>query len=237
MKKTLRFAFIQTLPVLLGYSFIGIAFGLLLQRAGFGVLWAFFISLTVYAGSMQFVLVGILSGGMSLLSVIVMTLSINSRHIFYGLSFIERFKKMGGRRPYMIFSLTDETYSLLCSVKTPAELKEDDVFFAIALLNQLYWIIGSCAGSLLGELISFNSTGIEFAMTALFVVIFVEQWMSSKTHFAAVTGAVCGIVSLVIFGADDFLLPALISSVGILIACRRFAEKGGAVQAEGEAGK
>ncbi|MEG2259193.1 MAG: AzlC family ABC transporter permease, partial [Oscillospiraceae bacterium] len=162
MKKTLRFAFIQTLPVLLGYSFIGIAFGLLLQRAGFGVLWAFFISLTVYAGSMQFVLVGILSGGMSLLSVIVMTLSINSRHIFYGLSFIERFKKMGGRRPYMIFSLTDETYSLLCSVKTPSELKEDDVFFAIALLNQLYWIIGSCAGSLLGELISFNSTGIEF---------------------------------------------------------------------------
>jgi 4-azaleucine resistance transporter AzlC len=216
MKKTLQFAFIQTLPVFFGYIFLGIAFGLLLQKAGFNALWALFISTFVYAGSMQFVLISFLSSGISLISVALITLSVNSRHIFYGLSFIEKFKSMGKAYPYMIFSLTDETYSLLCGTTIPAHLDVKKVRFSIALLDQVYWILGSVLGALLGELILFNTTGIDFAMTALFVVIFVEQWLAAKSHFAALLGLSCGVLSLIVFGPSNFILPALIVTVSVL---------------------
>ncbi len=220
MKKTFVFAFKQTLPVLCGYLFLGIAFGLLLQHAGFGPLWAFLSSLLVYAGSMQFVLVELLAAGAGLLTVALTTLSVNSRHFFYGLSFIERFKSMGLRGLYMIFSLTDETYSLLCSVKVPQPLREDDVFFMIALLDHLYWVAGSVLGAAAGTLLTFDTTGIDFAMTALFVVIFVEQWLSSGSHAAALIGLGCGLASLCVFGPGKFLLPALVASAGLLAALR-----------------
>lgn len=221
MKSLLRFSFITTLPVFFGYIFLGIAFGLLLQRAGYNALWALGISTFVFAGSMQFVLISFLGSGISLLSVLLMTLSVNSRHMFYGLTFIERFKSMGKAYPYMIFSLTDETYSLLCGTKIPKELNEKQVYFAIALMNQLYWITGSVLGALLGELIKFNSEGIDFAMTALFVVIFVEQWLSDSTHIPAFVGLICGALSLLLFGPSSFLLPALISSIGLLFLLKK----------------
>ncbi|MBF4694178.1 AzlC family ABC transporter permease [Fusibacter ferrireducens] len=221
MTKTLRFAFIKTIPVLFGYLFLGIAFGLLLQRAGYNFIWAFFISTFVFAGSMQFVLISFLGSSMSFVSIILMTLSINSRHIFYGLSFIEKFKHMGKAYPYMIFSLTDETYSLLCGTQIPEDLQEDKVFFAIASLNQSYWVIGSVLGGLLGEMIFFNTTGIDFAMTALFVVIFIEQWLASKIHIPALIGVFCGVISLIVFGPNRFILPALISTIGLIILFRK----------------
>ncbi|GAU77885.1 AzlC family ABC transporter permease [Fusibacter sp. 3D3] len=221
MNKTLRFAFIKTIPVLFGYLFLGIAFGLLLQRAGYNFIWSFFISTFVFAGSMQFVLISFLGTSTSFLSIILMTLSINSRHIFYGLSFIEKFKHMGKAYPYMIFSLTDETYSLLCGTQIPSDLQEDKVFFAIASLNQSYWVVGSVLGGLLGEMIFFNTTGIDFAMTALFVVIFIEQWRSATVHIPALIGIFCGVIALIFFGASSFILPSLIFTIGLILLFRK----------------
>lgn len=220
MKNVIRIGIKQTIPVMIGYFVLGITFGLLLQKAGYGYGWAFFISLCVYAGSMQFVLIKLLQGGLGIASIIITTLSVNSRHMFYGISFLEKFRDMGKRKIYMIFSLTDETYSLLCSMKPIEGVDEKQLFFVIALFNQIYWITGSVIGNLLGNVITFNTNGIEFAMTALFVVIFVEQWLSAKNHLPSVLGLICGIVSLIILGAEQFLLPALIGAVILLFLCK-----------------
>ncbi len=220
-KSNLRFAFFQTIPVLLGYLFLGVAFGLLVQRAGYPFWWAFLASLLIYAGSMQFVMIGFLTGGVSLLSAALTTLSVNSRHVFYGLSFLDTFRGMGKAYPYMIFSLTDETYSLLCSVKIPSQLAGNKVRLYIALLDQGYWLFGSLVGVLLGEVIAFNSTGVEFAMTALFVVIFLEQWRSAESHSPAVIGFGCGMICLVVLGPQRFLLPALLLTVALLLLFRQ----------------
>lgn len=213
----IRFAFAQSVPVMLGYIFLGIAFGLMLQDAGYSFWWAFLCSVCIYAGSMQFVLVTLLTGGVSLLYAAVMTLFINGRHLFYGLSFIEKFQSMGKYYPYMIFSLTDETYSVLCGLKVPKEMNEKRISFMIALFDHCYWIIGSVLGAVIGQLITFDTTGVDFSMTALFVVIVINQWMDSKEHRPAIVGAVIGILCLFIFGADKFLLPALTLVALILI--------------------
>lgn len=205
----ISFAFIQTVPVMLGYLCLGIAFGLMLQNAGYHFIWAFLCSLCIYAGSMQFVLVTLLTGGVSLAYAAVMTFFINGRQIFYGLSLIDKFKRMGKFYPYMIFSLTDETYSLLCSVKVPEHLNEKKTLFLISLFDHLYWITGSVIGAVAGQLINFDTTGVDFSMTALFIVIVLNQWQESKSHISAITGFVVGIVFLILFGPDKFLVPAL----------------------------
>lgn len=222
--KELRFAAKQTVPVLCGYVFLGIAFGLVLSQAGFGWGWALAMSVFVYAGSMQFVLAGML-GSAGLLATALATLSVNSRHVFYGLSFLERFRRMGRYRPYMIFSLTDETYSLLCSVQVPAGMDENRALFCISLLDQCYWVAGSLIGAVLGDVLPFDLTGIDFAMTALFVVIFVNQWQSAQSHLPALIGAGFGIAALLVFGAQGFLLPALICTVLALSLCRPVLEQ------------
>lgn len=219
MQKTLRFAFLRSLPVLFGYIFLGIAFGLLLQQAGFGAQWALASSVLIYAGSMQFLLPSLLLGG-SWAEVAVMTLLVNGRHLFYGLSFIEKFKKMGNACPYMIFSLTDETYSVLCALDVPEELDENRVLFLISLLDQCYWVTGSVIGALAGQYIGFNTTGIDFAMTALFVVIFLDQWKGTKNHIPALLGLFIGTGALVLLGAERFLLPALCLTVAALVLLR-----------------
>lgn len=224
MKKAAKFALVKTIPVFLGYIFLGIAFGLLLQQAGLSVFWAFLISLIIYAGSMQFALVGILTSGLSLVTTAVMTLFINSRHAFYGLSFIERFKKMKGAYPYMVFSLTDETFSLLCSAEQPEDFTDREwnaALFFTALFDQCYWIAGSVAGALMGELITFDTTGIDFAMTALFVVICVDQWKTARTHLPALTGFVCGIFFLILIRSANFILPALAATAALLMLMRQ----------------
>lgn len=217
MNHLLKMALKQTIPVMSGYLVLGMAFGLLLQKNGYNFLWALLISLVVYAGSMQFVLIGLLSGGMGLISVIITTLSVNSRHIFYGISFTQKFKSMGKKGLYMIFSLSDETYSLLCSTKVDDKKQESNLYFMISLLNQCYWIIGSVMGSLIGDKIKINTEGLEFSMTALFVVIFVEQWISAEKHFPAIAGGICGVGFLIILGPDRFMLPALIAAACLLV--------------------
>jgi 4-azaleucine resistance transporter AzlC len=215
--KALKAAFPYTVPVLLGYLFIGIAFGMLLEEKGFGWGWALLMSTLIYAGSMQFVTINLLSGGsLGLISVVLMTLMVNFRHLFYGLTMLERYKDMGKKKPYAIFSLTDETFSLVCSIDAPAGIDQGWFFFFITLLNQLYWISGSLLGSLLGQMLTFNTQGIDFAMTALFIVIFVEQWQSSPNHLPAITGMLLSIVCLVIFGATSFILPAMLLIVTTL---------------------
>lgn len=222
MKPETRYSFRQTAPVMAGYLFFGTAFGLMLQNAGFNFLWALLISSVVYAGSMQFVLVSLLTGGLNLPAVALMTLSINARHFFYGLSFLEKFKMMGKAYLYMIFSLTDETYALLCSIWIPDHFDRKKVFLRIALFNQIYWICGSVIGAIGGSLLSFDLKGIEFTMTALFTVIFVEQWLAAKktTRLPALTGLGCGAAALLIFGPDRFILPALIMAVALLLLTR-----------------
>lgn len=216
-----RFAFTQTIPVMLGYLFLGIAFGLMMQDAGYSFWWAFFSSVCIYAGSMQFVLVTLLTSGASLLYAAIMTLFINGRHLFYGLSFIEKFRGMGKRYPYMVFSLTDETYSVLCSLKVPESLDEKRVSLLISLLDHLYWVIGSVLGGMVGQFIKFDTTGIDFSMTALFVVIVLNQWLDSKEHRPALIGAVLGILCLLLFGPDKFLLPALTFTALVLLGVKR----------------
>lgn len=220
--KALKAAFPYTIPVMLGYLFIGIAFGVLFENKGYNFMWAILMSTLVYAGSMQYVAINFFTGGVSLITIVFITLMVNIRHVFYGLSMIDKFKDMGKVKPYMIFSLTDETYSLLCLTDTPKDVNQNYFLFFIALLNQSYWVIGSFIGSVAGSLITFNSEGIDFAMTALFTVIFVEQWLFCTSHIPAITGVLITIICLIFFGAENFLLPSMLL---ILIVLTIFRDK------------
>lgn len=208
-KKAFRAAFPLTLPVFMGYLFLGIAFGVLLASEGFHVGWAIFMSVTIYAGSMQFVAIPLLTAPFHFLSTAFITLTVNARHLFYGLSMLEKFKESGSLKPYMIFSLTDETYSLLCTANPPEDVNRKWFFFFIALLNHSYWILGGIVGCLAGHLIPFDSTGIDFAMTALFLVIFVEQWESCKNHLPAVLGLLATAGCRLVFSMDWFIPAAM----------------------------
>lgn len=218
--KNWKKAWLASLPVMVGYIFVGIAFGLLLYSEGYSWVWAMASSIIVYAGSMQFVLVFFLSSGASLLTVAITTLTVNSRHIFYGISFIERFKKMGIWKPYMIYSLTDETYSLLCLAQSRGE-DNPSYYLLVSAFNQFSWIIGSILGALIGTFLPFNSTGIDFAMTALFVVIFIEQIIQSKSKLPGIIGVVSGVLCLIILGPNRFMLPALILAVTALMGFKK----------------
>lgn len=224
-KAAYKAAFPHTIPVMTGYLFIGIAFGVMFADKGYNFLWAGVMSLIVYAGSGQYLAVNFFDPSVSLLQVVFLTFMVNVRHIFYGLSLLRKFKSSGKKKPYMIFSLTDETYSLYFLTKTPPGIDEDKFLFALSTLNQSYWIIGSMIGGLAGTLIPFNSKGIDFAMTALFIVIFVEQWMENKNRFPAVTGVISSLICLLIFGKDSFILPSMIVIMIILLSNHRIEEK------------
>lgn len=227
-----RAAFPYTIPVLTGYLFIGMAFGVMIQEKGYNFLWAMFMSLVCYAGSGQYLAVNFFVPGVSLLEIIFMEFMVNIRHIFYGLSLLERFSKMGKKRWYMIFSLTDETYSLLFITKTPEGVDESKFLFAIGMLDQSYWILGSGIGALLGTWLPIDATGIDFAMTALFVVIMVEQWMDEKKRPSAAVGLGCGLLCLLVFGAENFILPTMILMMMILLSGKRILMKKGEENAD-----
>ena len=215
MKREILSAAIRvTVPVLMGYLAIGMAFGLMLQSVGYGAPWALLMSLTIYAGSGQYLGASLLATGASLPQVAFLTLMINFRHLVYGLSMLEKFRGMGKRKFYMIFSLTDETYALLSSVKVPEGIRAHDYYFTIAMLNQSYWVLGSVLGSLLGAALGIDTTGVDFAMTALFLVIAVGQWKKAESHLPALLGAAATLVGLLLAGAENMLLPAL----GVIVA-------------------
>ena len=219
-RKTFAAAFPATVPVLMGYLAIGMAFGLMLQSIGYNAAWAGLMSLVIYAGSGQYLGVSLLAMGASLPRVALLTFLVNFRHLVYGLSMLEKFRGMGLRRLYMMFSLTDETYALLSSARVPAGVEEHDFYFAVALLDQSYWILGSLLGSAAGALLGFDTTGVDFAMTALFIVIAVDQWRTYPSRLPALLGAGATLGCLVLFGAENMLLPALAVIVLVLTLCR-----------------
>lgn len=220
-KSAFKKAFPYTIPVLTGYLFIGIAFGVMYAEKGYSFLWAILMSLLVYAGSGQYLAVNFFVPGISFLQVIFLTFMVNVRHVFYGISLVERFNKFGNSRWYMIFGLTDETYSLLCTTKVPEDVDEEKFLFAISIMNHSYWVIGSAIGAIAGSVLPINSEGIDFAMTALFIVIFIEQWMEQKNRIPEMIGVILALVSLWIFGAENFVLPAMLVIILALFVGRK----------------
>ena len=229
-KNLVKTAFIKSLPVMAGYVVLAIGFGILMKEAGYGLFWSFLMSFTVYAGSMQYVAVSLLSSGASLISAALTTLMVNARHLFYGVSMIDKYKNAGKKKPYLIFALTDETYSLLCGDDYPEGEDKHWYSFFVSLFNQCYWVIGSIIGSILGSLITFNTAGIDFSMTALFVTVFVEQWLTSKNHLPALAGLFCSVACLVIFGPDGFLIPTMICITIVLSLCKNVMDVSGGVE-------
>ena len=216
--KLIKLALKSTIPVFAGYIVLGIGFGILLKSAGYGIIWAFVMSICIYAGSMQYLAVNLLTSGASLITVALTTLMVNARHLFYGISMVERYADTGKKKPYLIFALTDETYSLVCSEESVKGIKEPkEYYFLVSIFNQSYWVAGSVIGSLLGNIIPFNVEGIDFALTALFVTIFVEQWLTTEEHRPALVGIVSSVACLILFGADKFLIPTMIIIVVLLI--------------------
>lgn len=220
-KQTLRTAFFDTIPVLTGYLFLGIGFGILLQESGYGVGWAFFMSLFIYAGSGQYLAVELLSTGASLLTTAVATLLVNARHLFYGISLVDTYKGLGKKKSYMIFALTDETYSLVTQNQVPDGIDRGAYCFLVSLFDHIYWIIGCVAGSLAGALLPINFEGIEFVLTALFVTMFVEQWLTTENHGPALIGVISTALALFLFGRDLFLIPAMVLIAILLTVSRK----------------
>ncbi|MBR4961463.1 MAG: AzlC family ABC transporter permease [Clostridia bacterium] len=209
-KSDLRRAFTATLPVLTGYVVLGMGFGVILRSRGYGVLWAAAMSVLIYAGSMQYAAMDLLTGGASLITMALTTLAVNARHLFYGISMVDRYRNMKPK-PFLIFTLTDETYSLVCSdTGTEGIHSRNLYFFCISLFNYLYWITGSVAGSLLGAVLPFSTEGIDFALTALFLTVFTEQWLSTKNHTAALVGILASVLCLLLIGPEKFLIPAML---------------------------
>ncbi len=206
---TFKTAFKDSIPVMAGYIVLGTAFGVLLADKGYGFIWAFVMSFTIYAGSMQFVAINLLTSGASLISTAIMTLLVNARHIIYGISMIEKYRDTGKVKPYLIFSLTDETYALVCR-GNPENTDSKKYYLYISALNQCYWIAGSIIGTLIGSAVTFDTAGIDFAMTALFTVIFVDQLLHSKNVIPAIIGIVCSVICLFIFKAQNFLIPSML---------------------------
>lgn len=219
--KTAKYALVRTLPVLAGYLVLGLGFGVLLESKGYGAGWAFVMSTLIYAGSMQYVAVDLLAGGASLIAAALMTFTVNARHLFYGISMVERYRDAGPAKPYLIFALTDETYSLVCSGDVPEGVDRKRYFFLVSLFDHLYWIAGSVLGALVGAVLPFDSTGIDFSMTALFLVVMTEQWRENKDHRPALVGLGVSVICLMIFGADEFLIPAMVGIALVLTLLRR----------------
>ncbi len=219
-KQILKTAFKDTLPVMTGYLFLGFGFGILMHQNGYGVLWAGAMSLLIYAGSLQYVGVSLLTSGAGVLTTALTTLLVNARHLFYGITMIDRYKGMGRKKPYLIFALTDETFSLVSQKELPEEQRRPYCFL-VSLLDQCYWVSGTLLGSLAGALLPVDLEGIEFVLTALFVTIFVEQWLSAKDHVPALLGLGVTAGCLLLFGRDVFLIPAMVLMTAILAGLSR----------------
>lgn len=214
--RALRYAFPRTIPVMVGYLFLGAAYGILMNVKGFGILWSLAMSVFVYAGSLQYVGITLLAGAVNPVYALLMGLMINARHLFYGLSMLDKYRGIKKFKPYLIFALTDETFSVLCHEEPPNLVDRDWVFLWVALLDQGYWVAGTVIGALLGNLITFNTAGLDFALTALFVVIFVDQWRGAKNHRPAMIGVLSSVACVAVFGAGAFIIPAMILILGLM---------------------
>ena len=228
-KKALGIVFRDTLPVLTGYLFLGAGFGILLSESGYGIGWAFFMALFMFAGSGQYLAVSLLASQASLISTAIATLLVNARHLFYGISLVDAYKDAGKKKAYMIFGLTDETYSLVTQNQPPAGMSRHSYCFLVTLLDHIYWICGCVLGNVMGATLPISFEGVEFVLTALFVTMFVEQWLSSKNHRPAIIGIMSTILCLLIFGSELFLIPSMALIAVLLTISRKTARRAAGV--------
>ena len=212
-----------------GYVVLGIGFGVLLQKAGYSWIWALVMGLTMYSGTMQYVGVDLLSSGASIITTAVMALVVNARYIFYGLPMIDRYKNSGWKKPWLIFGLTDENFALLCSTEAPEGSSDHLYCLLVTIFDHCYWMIGCVLGVLLGSAMKFNTTGIEFVMTALFITVFVDQWRETKQHLPALSGIGVTFICLLIFGKENFLIPSMVLIVVVLSLFRKKIDTGAKV--------
>ena len=227
ISKAFKAAFPHTIPIFAGFWFLGLTYGLYMKVSGFSFWYPLFMSMIIFAGSMEFITVNMLLGAFHPLQAFLMTLMINARHLFYGISMLDKFKGTGAKKPYLIFGMCDESFSINYSADIPEDVDKGWFMFFVTLLNQIYWVSGATLGGIFGGFIKFDTTGLDFAMTALFVVIFLEQWLKEKNHINAVLGIVLAVICLVIFGPENFMIPSMISILTALTLLRGTLEKKG----------
>lgn len=225
--RALKAAFPYTIPIFAGFWFLGLTYGIYMNVSGFSFVYPMLMSLTIFAGSMEFVTVNILLGAFDPLQTLVMTLMINARHLFYGISMLEKYKGLGWKKIYLIYGLCDESFSINYTADIPKDVDRGLFMFFVTLLNHFYWFSGSTLGGILGSLISFNTEGLDFVMTAMFVVIFLEQWLKDRNHIPALIGTGLSLICLIAFGTDYFMLPSMAAILITLTFLRNPLEKGG----------
>lgn len=219
-RKAFKAALPYTLPICIGFIVLGMSYGFLMRSKGFPLIYPMLMSLFIFAGSMEFVTVNLLLSDFNPLHVFFLTLMVNARHIFYGISMLDKYKNCGWKKPYLIFGMCDETFTVNCAVTPPEDVDKGWFMFFVTLLNQIYWVSGATLGALLGYIIHFDASGIEFVMTALFVVMFMNQWEETKEHTPALMGIGCSLLCLLIFGSSNFIIPAMILIVLCLSLCK-----------------
>ncbi|MBD5484448.1 MAG: azaleucine resistance protein AzlC [Lachnospiraceae bacterium] len=225
LKNAFKAAFPHTIPIFAGFWFLGMTYGIYMNVSGFSFLYPMFMSLTIFAGSVEFVAVSLLLGAFNPLQALAMTLMINARHLFYGISMLDKYRGNGLKDIYLIFGMCDESFSINYTADIPEGIDRGWFMFFVTLLNQCYWVFGATLGGIFGSLIHFNTEGLDFVMTAMFVVIFMEQWMKEKNHISAFVGLGVSLLCLIAFGADDFIIPAMIGILGVLTLLRTPLEK------------
>ena len=225
--KALKAAFPHTIPIMTGFLFLGMTYGIYMNVSGFSFWYPMLMSMTIFAGSMEFVTVNMLLGAFHPLQALSMTLMINARHLFYGISMLDKYKGTGLKKLYLIFGMCDESFSINYTAEIPEDVDKGWFMMWVTVLNQFYWVLGSTLGGIFGSFIHFNTEGLDFVMTALFVVIFLEQWMKEKNHTNAIVGLVISVLCLILFGKDDFIIPAMLGILGVLTLLRKPLEKGG----------
>ena len=226
-KKAFKAAFPYTIPIFAGFGFLGMTKGILMSVSGFSFLFPMFMSIAIFAGSMEFVAVPMLLGAFDPLQTLVMTLTINARHLFYGISMLDKYKGMGWKKIYLIFGMCDESFSINYTADIPEGVDKGWFMFFVTLLDQCYWFLGSTVGALLGSLINFSTEGLDFVLTAMFVVIFLNQWLKEKNHIPAIIGTGLSLLCLIAFGADSFMIPSMAAILITLSCVRKPLEKGG----------
>ena len=225
--KALKAAFPYTLPILTGFLFLGISYGIYMNVSGFPAIYPILMSMTIFAGSIEFVAVNLLLGSFNPLNALFLAIMVNARHLFYGISMLEKYKDTGLKKLYLIFGLCDESFSIHVATDIPEDIDKGWFMFFVTLLNHLYWVLGATLGGVFGTMINFNAEGLEFVMTALLVVLFLNQWDKEKQHYSSLIGIGAAILCLVLFGSSDFLLPTMILILGILTLFRTPIEKAG----------
>lgn len=227
IRRAARFAFPHTIPIFAGFWFLGLTYGIYMNVSGFSFLYPALMSLTIFGGSLEFVAVEMLLSPFAPLQTLAMTLMIQARHLFYGISMLDRMKGLGLKKIYLIFGMCDESFSINYSARIPEDVDRGWFMFFVTLFNQLYWFTGATLGGILGSFISFNTEGLEFVMTAMFVVIFLEQWLKEKKHYTAVIGLAVSAVCLLIFGPDSFMIPTMLCILFLLTVFRQPIERAG----------